>query len=166
MLTLFLSQSSSLSAQKQELTHPLRGAIMMANSHVPNQINTGKLMLVIPTWGFDLDYRLTKKWSVGLQSDIKLQSFTVEENGLNLVRTNPLAIAVVAHYYPIHHWSIYTGPGYEIEQHKNLVLLKLGTEYSFEISENFEIGLNLIYENKEEIYDTWTFGVAFNWLLN
>jgi hypothetical protein len=161
-----LVQTETINAQKPEGKHPLRGAIMMANSHVPNQTNAGKKILVIPTWGFDLDYGIAKKWSLGLQSDIKLQSFTVEENGVNLDRTNPIAITAVAHFYPFHHWSIYSGPGYEFEEHKNLLLLKLGTEYSFEISERFEIALNLIYENKEEIYDTWTFGVAFNWQLN
>jgi hypothetical protein len=29
-----------------------------------------------------------------------------------------------------------------------------GTEYSFENTENFEIAHNLIYENKNEVYDT------------
>jgi hypothetical protein len=53
-------------------------------------------------------------------------------------------------------------PGYEFYSHENLFLIKVETEYRFEITKNFEIALNLIYENKEEIYDTWTFGVAFN----
>ncbi|OYU96387.1 MAG: hypothetical protein CFE21_08295 [Bacteroidetes bacterium B1(2017)] len=161
-----LVQTNTLLAQDQENKHPLRGAIMMANSHVPNQTSTGKQNMVIPTWGFDLDYGINKKWSLGLQSDIKLQSFSVEEKGVQLERSNPLALAFVAHYYPIEHWSFYTGPGYEFEQHKNLKMWKLGTEYSFEITEKFEIALNLIYENKEEIYDTWTFGIAFNRRLN
>lgn len=83
----------------------------------------------------------------------------------NLKRTYPFASAVCMHYHALHHWSFYAGPGYELEGHENLFLVRLGTEYSFEISENFEIALNLIYENKEEVYDTWTFGIAFNKVL-
>jgi len=33
---------------------------------------------------------------------------------------------------------------------------------SGKITDNFEIGLNLIYESKEEVYDALTFGIAFN----
>jgi hypothetical protein len=40
--------------------------------------------------------------------------------------------------------------------------MKVGTKYSFEITEDFEIALNVMYENKEEVYDAWTFGIAFN----
>jgi hypothetical protein len=40
--------------------------------------------------------------------------------------------------------------------------VRIGTEYSFEITENFEIALNFIYENKDEVFDALTFGIAFN----
>jgi hypothetical protein len=68
----------------------------------------------------------------------------------------------VLHYHALRHWSFYLGPGYELESHGNLFLLRAGTEYSFEITKDFEIALNLLYENKDEVYDTWTFGIAFN----
>lgn len=77
-------------------------------------------------------------------------------------RAYPIALAGVLHYHALHHWSFYTGPGYEFEKHENLFLVKAGTEYSFEITEDFEIALNLMYENKQEVYDAWTFGIAFN----
>jgi len=151
-------------AQEGDKEHrpKIRGAIMMANSHVPNATEGGKEVVIIPTWGFDVDYYFHARWSVALQGDIKLQSFEVEDGQATLERTNPFAIAGVLHYHALRHWSFYLGPGYEFESHKNLFLVKAGTEYSFEISEDFEIALNLIYENKEEVYDAWTFGVAFN----
>jgi len=135
---------------------------MMANSHVPHATEGGKKIAIIPTWGFDVDYVFHPHWSVALQGDIKLQSFDIEDNNVALERTNPFAIAGVIHYHLLRHWSFYAGPGYEFESHKNFFLVKAGTEYSFEITENFEIALNLIYENKEEVYDAWTFGIAFN----
>ncbi|HTE31276.1 MAG TPA: hypothetical protein VK666_12935 [Chryseolinea sp.] len=149
-------------SENTEFKPKIRGAIMMANSHVPHATEGGKKIAIIPTWGFDVDYVFHPHWSVALQGDIKLQSFDIEDNNVALERTNPFAIAGVIHYHLLRHWSFYAGPGYEFESHKNFFLVKAGTEYSFEITENFEIALNLIYENKEEVYDAWTFGIAFN----
>lgn len=140
----------------------IRGAVMMANAHVPEATNDGRQVVIIPAWGVDLDYFFHRRWSVAFQGDIKLQRFEVEEEGVRLERSYPVSLAAVVHYHALRHWSFYAGPGYEFEKNENLFLFKLGTEYSFEISEDFEIALNLIYENKEEVYDAWTFGIAFN----
>ncbi len=135
---------------------------MMANSHIPKATEGGKAVHIIPTWGFDVDYYFQPSWSVALQGDIKLQSFEVEEENIALERSYPIALVSVLHYHALRHWSFYAGPGYEFEKHENFFLIRVGTEYSFEITENFEIALNLIYENKQEVYDALTFGIAFN----
>jgi len=164
-LCLLLACSTTLAQEKEDSEHKpkIRGAIMMANSHSPKAFEGETKVTVIPTWGFDVDYFFHPRWSVALQGDIKLQSFEVEEeNNVALERNFPVALATVIHYHALRHWSFYLGPGYELESHENLFLVRAGTEYSFEITENFEIALNLIYENKDEVYDTWTFGIAFN----
>lgn len=140
----------------------IRGAVMMANTHVPHATAGGKKVSVIPVWGFDVDYYFRPRWSVAIQGDIKLQSFEVEDGETLLERSFPFALTGVLHYHALRHWSFYAGPGIELESHKNLFLIKAGTEYSFEITEEFEIALNLIYENKQDVYDAWTFGIAFN----
>jgi hypothetical protein len=40
---------------------------------------------------------------------------------------------------------------------------KVGSEYSFEVNENFEIALNYANENKNKgnVYNPWTFRIAF-----
>lgn len=65
----------------------IRGAIMMANSHVPKATESGKEVLAIPTWGFDIDYFFHPRWSVAIQGDIKLQDFDIEENQVLLERS-------------------------------------------------------------------------------
>ena len=140
----------------------IRGAIMMANSHIPAAVEAGNSIVIVPTWGFDVDYFFHKRWSVAVQSDIKLQSFEVEEHNVLLNRKYPISLAGVIHYHAKRHWSFFLGPGYEFERNKNLYLLKMGTEYSVELNENIEVAFNLLYENKETIYDAWTFGIAFN----
>jgi hypothetical protein len=161
---MFLLTHETIAQEKQanEFKPKIRGAIMMANSHVPKATEGEKSVHVIPTWAFDVDYFFHPRWSVALQGDIKIQSFQVEDNNVELDRTNPITFAGVIHYHALRHWSFFAGPGYEFEEHENLSLIKVGTEYSFEITENFEIALNLIYENKQEVYDAWTFGIAFN----
>jgi hypothetical protein len=164
-LFLLLSASTTLAQEKEAEEHKpkIRGAIMMANSHIPKAYEGEKKVTIIPTWGADVDYFFHPRWSVALQADIKLQSFEVEEeNNVFLERSYPFAFATVLHYHALRHWSFYMGPGYELESHENLFLVRAGTEYSFEITEDFEIALNLIYENKEEVYDAFTFGIAFN----
>ena len=163
-LLLLLYASATFAQGKEDAEHKpkIRGAIMIANSHVPNATEGGKKVAVIPTWGFDVDYFFHPRWSVALQGDIKLQSFEVEDGEAFLQRSNPIALASVLHYHALRHWSFYLGPGYELEKNKNLFLVRAGTEYSFEITEDFEIAINFIYENKQEVYDAWTFGIAFN----
>ncbi len=166
LLLVVISTSPGLSlaqdSVREEFRPQIRGAIMMANSHVPSMIGGNREVSVIPTWGFDVDYYFHRRWSTALQGDVKIQSFEVEDGATVLKRTNPFALTLALHYHALRHWSFYAGPGIELESHKNLFLVKTGTEYSFEINENFEIALNLIYENKSEVYDSWTFGVAFN----
>jgi hypothetical protein len=151
---------------QQEIEKPftpmIRGAIAMENSHVPNATEGGQKVSIIPGWGIDIDYYFHRRWSVAWQGDIKLQSFAIEKEGVALERSYPIAMAAVLHYHTRRHWSFYAGPGIELERHENFFMIKTGTEYSFEVTENFEIALNFIYENKEEVYDTLTFGIAFN----
>ena len=164
---LLLLSSVSQNGYAQEDTKPLftpkvRGAVMMANTHIPKGFEGTFSGITVPTWGFDVDYFFHPHWSVALQGDIKLASFDVEEENIILVRSYPACLVPVIHFHALRHWSFYTGIGIELESHENLYLLRLGSEYSFEITEKFEIALNLMYENKQEVYDTWTFGIAFN----
>jgi len=157
------SQAKENDESAEEVHVPqLRGAIMMANTHVPQATEDGKKLAIVPTWGVDLDYRFASRWSVALQADVKIQSFEIEDDQAVVERSYPLALAFVMNYHLKKHWAFFLGPGFELEKHKNYFLMKAGAEYSFEITEKFEIALNLQYENKQRVYDGWTFGVSFN----
>jgi hypothetical protein len=47
----------------------IRGAIMMANSHVPKAIEGGKKIAIVPTWGIELDYFFHPRLSVAIFPD-------------------------------------------------------------------------------------------------
>ena len=162
IVLLFFATAVAGQDKGEEFHSQIRGAIMMANSHVPQALNGNYSNTIIPAWGIDVDYSFHPHWSVAIQGDIKMQSFEVKDGDTFLQRTDPVSFAGVLHYHFIPRWSLFAGPGYEFEKHENLFIMKVGTEYSFEINKNFEIALNLNYENKEGIYDSWTFGIAFN----
>ncbi|TFV97737.1 hypothetical protein E4S40_03580 [Algoriphagus kandeliae] len=158
-------ESEKSKEEEEEFSPIIRVALITGNSHVPNAFEGEKQVSIIPYWGFDVDYFVHPRWSFAIQGDLKLQSFEVEHEGVALERSYPFSLATVAHYHFKRHWSVYFGPGWEFEKNENLFLWKLGSEYSFELTETFEIALNLSYENKQEIYDSWNFGIAFNKLI-
>ena len=135
--------------------------LLMANAHIPAATEGGKVVTVIPTWGLDLDYRFSPHWSIALQTDVKIQSFEVTHKETVLERSFPLSVAIVPHYFLDKHWSFMAGPGYELEKSKSIFLMKAGAEYGFELTERFEIGITLIYENRWELYDGVSFGASF-----
>jgi hypothetical protein len=151
---------------KESSGQQLRGAVMMAYSHIPQAFEGEKTVAIIPAWGLDLGYHFSQKWAIYTQTDIKLQSFEVEDKDeVVLTRNFPVSVALLGQFHLVKHWAIFVGPGIEFERSKNLWIFKLGTEYNFEMSEILEIGVGLIYENREELYDGWTFGVTFNYRL-
>ena len=151
-------------SQEETVQHvkKIRGAIMMAQSYIPTAKGGGENVYVIPTWAADLDYFWHKRWSVAIQADIKILDFEVEHDKIILERNFPITVAGVLHYHLQHHWSFFTGPGAELEQSGNIFLFKAGTEYSFEVSETFEVAIVLAYENRNAIYDGISLGVALN----
>ena len=64
-LLIGLSSSVSFAQELESGGHKpkIRGAIMMANSHVPHGTEGGKAVSIIPTWGFDVDYFFHPRWS-------------------------------------------------------------------------------------------------------
>jgi len=64
VVILILIAREGVSQDIVEETHKpqIRGAIMMANSHVPNAMQGEKSIAVIPAWGFDLDYFFHPHW--------------------------------------------------------------------------------------------------------
>jgi hypothetical protein len=151
---------------KESSGQQLRGAVMMAYSHIPQAFEGDKKVAIIPTWGFDIGYHFNPNWAVYAQADLKMQSFEVEDNQqVVLTRNYPFSVAVVGQFEVLDRWAVFVGPGIELERTKNLWIFKIGTEYNFEMTEKLEIGVGLIYENRQELYDGWTFGVTFNYRL-
>jgi hypothetical protein len=55
---------------------------------------------------------------------------------------------------------LHAGPGYEFERNESFFILKMGAEYIIPLPKDFDIGFGLSYDNKNKLYDSWTFGLT------
>lgn len=144
-----------------------RITLMMANAHVPAiaEDNEGKKNFILPAWGLDYDYWFAPKWAVGLHNNMILQQFKVvegEETEEEIEVVNPLTVSLVGLFMPVRNLTLIAGFGREFEKTENLSLLDFGLEYGFELPDEWELSLNLKYEDKLNAYDSWLFGFGIS----
>jgi hypothetical protein len=119
--------------------------------------------LVAASWSFNYDYWLSDKWAVGLQNDIILETFKIENHEQELVeRSRPWAIVPVAIFKPGKHWSFLGGVGKEIASGRNLTLTRLGIEYGHELPKHWELGAALVWDNKWNYYNSWGLAITIS----
>jgi hypothetical protein len=56
--------------------------------------------------------------------------------------------------------TLYAGPGYELEKHKNLFIARFGGEYSFKLKNNWVLAPGGFYDIKDG-YDAFSISIAF-----
>jgi hypothetical protein len=128
---------------------------------------------VVPTLALDYEYWFSRRFAVGWYNDFTLSTFFVETNreppagasssegGKEVIERKPVYLtAVVGIFEPVHRLAIYTGPGYEFEEHENLRVWKFGVEYSFPLPRDWDIALSVAYDYKE-VYDSFALGLSF-----
>ena len=161
-----ISAHSQETENKEEREKHHRITLMMANSHIPSatEVDGDKAVRIVPTWGLSYDYWFNEKWAIGLHNELYLQQFKIEKSGSEqtVERSYPVGVSLVGLFKPAKRLAFLAGAGREFEKHENFNLICLETEYGFELPDNWELNLNLIYESKIDAYDTWTFGVGFS----
>lgn len=164
------AQDAEHNEEEKEAMHRHRITVMMANSHIPNleTVEGQNKFLVVPAWGFDYDFWLSKKWAIGLHNDLVLQQFKIEKEEDHTVveRSYPIGMCVVGIFKPFEQLSFVSGIGKEFEKNENFGMWKLGVEYGFELPKAWELSLNLQYDNKFKAYDTWLFGIGISKLIH
>ncbi len=112
---------------------------------------------VVPTIGLEYTRTLSHHWDVGFSAELELESYIIVDEQLN--RENPLILVAFAIYRIIGSWFIYGGGGVELEKHKNLAVLRLGTEYEFKLSNGWDIAPTLTFDHK---IDLNSFAIGFS----
>ena len=111
----------------------------------------------VPTLGVDYLYRLNLKWEIGLMADVEIGHYIIIHKELN--RENAFVIVGIGAFEISDHWAVFGGGGIELEKHKNLAILRLGTDYNFSLGKGWIIAPVITYDIKEG-YDTWSLALA------
>lgn len=114
--------------------------------------------VLVPSLGLNYFYELSPKWEIGLMTDFEFGSYIIFEKDLK--RENAFIAAAVASYSLTKSWRFLAGGGIEFEKEKNLGIVRLGTEYNFNLKNNWLISPEILYDIKEG-FDTWSFSVVF-----
>ena len=151
--------------ETSEITHGMKGASRLTLGLGHTQVSKGKIdgdtkWLAIASWSFNYDYWLSDKWAIGLQNDLLVESFVIENNeGEFIERSYPWAVVPVAMYKPGKHFTFIGGIGAEFSKGHTLTMTRLGIEYGFHLPKNWEVGAALVWDEKWNYYNSW--GIAF-----
>jgi hypothetical protein len=157
-------------AQEESYTeHPgMKGSHRLTIGMTHTHISTGRIhekteWIVAPSVSLNYDYWLSNKWAIGLQNDIIMETFVIENTEEEEIeREYPLAVVPVALFKPGKHFSFVGGIGVEFENTGNLLLTRLGVEYGVELPKNWEAGLALVWDNAWDHYNSWGISFAFS----
>ena len=94
------------------------------------------------------------KTALGLQSDLIVESFVIEDCSEELIeRKYPFTLVPVAMYKPGKHWTFLIGAGMEFSEGHNLGMTRLGVEYGLHLPRNWEAGIALVWDGKWNYYN-------------
>jgi len=168
VLALFFT-TIALKAQNNVTTHnekKHKHSLAIIISHT--QINEGrdesgnKQWLSLPSWGVNYNYSLSKKWLVGIHTDIVVEDFAVESPTRSsevIERSYPIASALVGSY-KLNSFNFMLGSGVEIAKEEILFLLRAGVEYNVHINSNYELLANITNDLKFNAYNSWAIGLG------
>ncbi len=133
----------------------------LGHTHVSRgKIDGDTKWLALASWSFNYDYWLSNKFAIGLQSDLILETFIIENNSNEFIeRKYPFTLVPVAVYKTGKHFSLLGGVGMEFSEGHNLFLTRIGMEYGFHLPKNWEVGAALVWDGKWNYYNSW--GLAF-----
>jgi hypothetical protein len=156
--------TSELSKNSAEM-HSMKGAhrltLGLGHTHISRGIVDGETeWITAGSWTLNYDYWISDRWALGLQNDVVLETFLVEDKENEIIeRAYPWAIVPVAIYKAGKRLSLLGGIGVEIAHEKSLTLTRLGFEYGFHLPKHFEAGIAVVWDNKWNYYNSW--GLAF-----
>ena len=140
-----------------------RIALIIGHGHVfgAEDIDNGKSIVTIPTWGFDYQYWINTKFGLGLKSDIEIMDYLIEtHDGISLERKSPFIVSTVFLFHPAKGWNFLMGPGIEFEESHNLFVLRAGLAYEFELPGHWDFSPELVFDLKDGSIGAFTWGIG------
>jgi hypothetical protein len=149
--------------------HPHHEVGLMIAHTVVSQgidINGDRTWMVLPSWGLNYNYWLSRHWAIGLHTDLITETFKVDEDlhegeeKPTVERTRPIAPAVMVSWKPRKHVSMLLGCGEEFAKEGDLFLMRAGVEYTIHLGGAWETSGSFAYDFRFNAYDSYTFGIG------
>ena len=138
-------------------------SVLIGNAFISRGVglNEERKGQMVPTFGLDYARRLSKKFSLGLFTDIELTSYFIErDNETQLKRENAFVAVLVCIYEVLHQWSLEAGYGVELERNESFQVLRLSTSYEVPIRRHWDVSFGVSLDVKQE-YSSWSFAIGF-----
>lgn len=154
-------ESSEHETTHDDQDHKYKIAIAPGYSLIPAGFDDagGNESVFAPSIGLDFFYSLNHKFSLGVVADLELANYLVNFDRESLQRERALILALIGTYEVLPQWALLVGGGIELERHKNLGVVRLGTEYEIELGKEWSLGPSLFFDIKEA-FSVWAFSVA------
>ena len=114
--------------------------------------------LFAPTVGLDYFYRINRRWGAGFLGALELDHYVVTDDQVE--RENALNMTLVGMFSASKHLDFFLGGGVEVEQHDNLGVFRLGTQYSIDVGKHWALVPKLHFDIKGN-YNTWNLAMSF-----
>ena len=160
LITIVLLFFNPIFAQEEEShKHLITGAI--GYTYIPKGTSAESPSaegVFVPSIGLDYFYSISHRWEIGIMSDFEFGEYVIFDKDLN--RENAIVITAIASHALTKHINLFAGGGIELEKHHNLGVIRIGTEYGFELKNSWVIAPGIFFDFKEGI-DTWSLSIAF-----
>ena len=141
--------------------HPIKLSVVLGHTYLPTATAEGKELLILPSFGLDLEYWFGPKFGIGLHNDLELLAFEVEkEEDLFIEREYPVLLTFDALWNPFKGLVFFGGPGIELEPEENFFVVRFGLEYGFEFGDDWDVFPTFFYDIRQDAYDTFSLGLG------
>lgn len=166
-LTIFLILilCSAVHSQEYMHEHHNRLGFVVAGTFIPSaSSNEGcencsnkQEGIVVPTIGVEYIRLLSDVGGFGGMVELELDHYIILNKELN--RHNALIIVAFAMYKILPQWFLIAGGGIELEEHKNLGVLRLATGYEIHLGNGWDISPLFTFDHKMDL-NSFALGVS------
>lgn len=105
--------------------------------------------LIVPSFGFDLEYWFNHSAGLGWHSDVEIESFQIYyAEGTSVKKNFPIVSTIDMLWKPWRDLVLMAGPGVEFEQSHNYYLVRMGLEYEISFGHHWDIAPSFFYDKR------------------
>lgn len=159
--SLVVGHDVDVHSTNNEFKH-FRIAATMGHGYIPSATTSDTKLVVLPTWGLDVQYWFNTRLAVGFKSDIELASYFVDVNSEEtLIRENPVILSLPIFYSPYGKDLVFLlGPGVELEGHEDFFVFRMGVGYELHLARGWDFTPEFVYDLKDGHINALTLSVG------